>query len=57
MTNSSKFFVVIGCLLFLVAVILRCMGFYNPLLMKVVKPSSFLILTNTSFVLAVLLKK
>ena len=57
MTNSSKFFVAIGCLLFLVAVISRVMGYSNPAVMRVIKPISFLILTNTSFILAVLLKK
>jgi len=57
MTNSAKFFVAIGCLLFLAAVVLRCIGFYNPVVMRVIKPSSLLILTNTSFILAILLKK
>lgn len=56
MASSAKFFVVIGCLLILAAVILRGIGFYNPAVM-VIKPSSFLILANTAFILAILLKK
>jgi len=57
MTNSSKFFVVIGCLLMVLAVILKVTGFVNPAVMRVIKPSSFLILANISFVLAILVKK
>jgi len=56
---NSKSFVTIGCLLLLVALILKGMGFVNPeMVIKVgIKPSSFIILANTSFILAVLLKK
>lgn len=56
---NSKSFVVIGCLLVLVAVILKGIGLVNAeLVMKVgIKPSSFLILANTSFLAAILLKK
>lgn len=57
MTSSAKFFILVGCLLLLVAVILRGIGFVNPAVMSVIKPSSFLILANTSFILAILLKK
>lgn len=57
MTNSSKFFVVIGCLSILVGVILRAMGFANPAVMGIIKPISFLIVANTCFILAILLKK
>jgi hypothetical protein len=56
MKSSAKFFILVGCLLLLVALILRGMGFYNPAAMGVIKPSSFLILANTAFILAVLLK-
>ncbi len=49
--------VVIGCLLVLAGVILRLAGFMNPAVMRVIKPISFLILANTSFLLAILLKK
>ena len=57
MKSSAKFFILVGCLLLLVALILKCMGFANPAAMGVIKPSSFLILANTCFILAVLLKK
>lgn len=57
MTNSSKFFVAVGCLFILAAVILKGMGFSNPAALGIVKPSSLLILANTSFILAILLKK
>jgi len=49
--------VVLGCILLAIAVILKVMGFSNPCLLVVIKPSSFLILANTAFVLAILLKK
>lgn len=57
MKGLANLFVVIGCLLLLAAVIMRGMGFYNPAVMRVIKPSSLLILVNTSFILAVLLKR
>lgn len=57
MTNSSKFFVVIGCLLIAAAFILKGMAFVNPATVWLVKASSLLILANTSFILAILLKK
>jgi len=57
MTNSSKFFVVIGCLLIAAAIVLKGMALVNPAVVRVVKASSLLILANTSFILAILLKK
>ena len=57
MLKSPRFFVVLGCILLAIAVILKVMGFSNPCLLVVIKPSSFLILANTAFVLAILLKK
>lgn len=55
---NSKSFIVIGCVFLLVAVILKGVGFVDPaMVMKIgIKPSSFLILANTSFILAILLK-
>ena len=52
MTKTSKLLVAAGCALILTAVILKVAGSFN-----VIKPSSLLILANTSFILAILLKK
>jgi hypothetical protein len=57
MTKSAKFFVVIGCLFILIAVVLKVLGFWNIVLLRTIKPSTFLIAANTSFLLALLLKK
>jgi len=57
MKNLSNFFIVLGCLLILVALILRLTGFSFMVTMKAIKPSSLLILANTSFILAILFKK
>ncbi|MDP2928178.1 MAG: hypothetical protein Q8N80_05220 [Candidatus Omnitrophota bacterium] len=57
MTNSSKSFVVIGCLLIVAAFILKGTSFVNPAVVRAVKASSLLILANTSFILAILFKK
>jgi hypothetical protein len=57
MKGLAKLFLVVGCLLLLVAVIMKVIGFYNPAAMGLIKPSSLLILVNTSFILAVLLRK
>lgn len=52
MTKTSKLLVAVGCALILAAVILKIMGLFG-----IVKPSSLLILANTSLILAILLKK
>lgn len=52
MTKTSKLLVAAGCALILAAVILKVAGYFN-----VIKPSSLLILANTSFILAILFKK
>jgi hypothetical protein len=57
MTGSAKFLVFMGFLLLLVAVVLRGTGFFHPAAVGIIKPSSLLILANTAFILALLLKK
>jgi hypothetical protein len=52
MTKTSKLLVAVGIALILAAVILKIMGLF-----EFVKPSSLLILANTSLILAILLKK
>jgi hypothetical protein len=54
---SAKFFVIIGCIFLAGAFLIRTIGLVNPLVMYVFKPSSYLILANISFVLAILVKK
>lgn len=56
MTKTSKLLVAVGCALILAAVILRAMLLFNPTA-SLIKPSSLLVLANTSFILAILLKK
>ncbi len=54
MTNVSKLFVVIGCLLILVALVLKST---LVIVMMPAKPISLVILANTAFLLAILFKK
>ncbi|MFA5411408.1 MAG: hypothetical protein WC321_06105 [Candidatus Omnitrophota bacterium] len=59
MKNSPESLITIGCLFILAAVVLKLMVFANPAIaaIRIAKPSSLLILANTFFILAVLLKK
>lgn len=57
MGSTAKLLVVVGCLLVAVALILRGVGFFNLAAMSFIKPSSILILANTSLLLALLFKK
>ena len=57
MTNLTKMFVAIGCLLLLVAVVLRFAIYPIIIATRPIKPSSLLILANTAFILGVFFKK
>lgn len=57
MTNLTKAFMAIGALLIIIAVVLRVADISLVIAHKALKPASFLILANISFVLAVLFKK
>lgn len=57
MKNPSQFFVVLGCLLVVAGVALRVIVLRNPMAIMVIRPISLIILANTSFLLAILLKK
>lgn len=56
MKNLSKSFIVIGCFLLVIAVVSK---FTSPILRNALsmKAISFVILANTSFLLAILFKK
>ena len=57
MTNMSKIFIILGCILILVAVILRTTMCPIIITARPIKPSSFIILANTAFLLAILFRK
>lgn len=57
MSKSAKRFVVLGCLLIAGAVAVKIMWLTNPSAALPLKSSSLLILANTAFLLALLLKK
>ena len=57
MTNLTKLFIILGCVLMLVAIFIRVTWLPYMLASRTVKPSSFLILANTALKLALLSKK
>ena len=57
MTKASKVFLVVGCLLMLLAVVSRVTVFQIMITKQQVQYTSFLILSNTAFILALLFKK
>lgn len=57
MSLLPRFFLAIGCLLLLFAFVLKITGIPFMFVLGGVKPSSLLVLANTSLILAVLLKK
>lgn len=59
MKNASMIFVVAGCLLLLAGIVSKLIPCANPAMIigGQVKPISIIILANTSFLLAILLKK
>ncbi len=57
MRKMFKVFVVIGCLLILLGVIMRITHFPIIIATKAVWPINLVILANTSFLLALLFKK
>jgi len=57
MTNMPKIFITIGCLLLLLAVFLRITMHPIIIAARTLRPISFVILANTSFLLAILFKK
>jgi hypothetical protein len=57
MKDKTKFFLILGCLLLVVAAVLRITQFPVIVSTTALKPSSLLQLANTAFILAVLFKK
>lgn len=57
MTKAARLFLIAGCIFVVAAVILRVSNTPIAINMKQLKPSSFLILANSCFILAVFFKK
>lgn len=57
MANTTKLFIVIGCLLILIALVLKIAGLPLVIAARPIRPISLVILANTSFLLALLSKK
>jgi hypothetical protein len=57
MTNLTKLFLTVGCVLLLVAMVLRITWFPIIVSARPIHYASLLILANTSFILACLFKK
>ena len=57
MTNMSKVFIALGCLLILAAVVLRLTWFPIVVTTRPIQSISLVILANTAFLLALLFKK
>ncbi len=56
MKLSSKFYVLLGYIILIIALLAKALVLANPNMSMLVKPSSFLILANIAFVLAVIAK-
>ncbi|MBL7081780.1 MAG: hypothetical protein ISS44_04365 [Candidatus Omnitrophica bacterium] len=57
MTNTSKLFIAIGCLLILAGIALRVSLLPIVITGRTIRPISLVILANTSFLLAILFKR